>query len=111
MLLYTGSTEAPAYKKQVGALLKDREGLRERRLVVYTLLKDRFAKGLPPSKWQEGHPTGLPAREAENQFGLLLLGLDGGVKRDSQGFVPVEDLWAQIDGMPMRRAEIRNKGK
>lgn len=34
-----------------------------------------------------------------------------GVSRDSQDFVPLKDLGAQIDGMPMRRAEIRDNGK
>ncbi len=111
LLLYTRTTEAPAYRKQVRALLEDQEGLQERRLVVYTIFKDRFARGLPPSQWQEGLPAGLPARKADTEFGLMLLGLDGGIKRESQDFVPLRDLWAQIDGMPMRQAEIRNKGK
>lgn len=111
LLLYTRTTEAPAYRKQVRALLEDPDGMRERRLVVYTLLQDRFAQGLPPTQWQEGRPAGLPGRGIDNGFGLVLLGLDGGVKRDSQGFVPVEDLWGQIDGMPMRQAEIREKGR
>lgn len=111
LLLYTRTTEAPAYRKQVRALLEDPEGLRERRLVVYTIFKDRFARGLPPSQWQEGLPAGLPGRESDTGFGLVLIGLDGGIKRDSQEFVPLRDLWAQIDGMPMRQAEIRNKGK
>lgn len=40
---------------------------------------------------------------------LLLIGLDGGVKRSAPLDTPLTELLAQIDAMPMRRQEIRER--
>ena len=41
-----------------------------------------------------------------------LIGLDGGIKNQGAGKVPMELLFRQIDTMPMRQSEIRrNNGK
>jgi hypothetical protein len=39
----------------------------------------------------------------------LLIGLDGGIKNQGAGAVPMESLMRQIDSMPMRQSEIRRK--
>lgn len=38
-----------------------------------------------------------------------LIGLDGGIKNQGAGKVPIELLLRQIDSMPMRQSEIRRK--
>ncbi len=45
----------------------------------------------------------LPIRDAK--FEMLLIGKDGGIKQRWTGAVPLEDIFALIDGMPMRQAE------
>ena len=43
--------------------------------------------------------------------GLILVGKDGGIKLQQRLVVRPETLFNLIDGMPMRRAEIRKKSK
>ena len=42
--------------------------------------------------------------------GVVLIGKDGGVKFSGDFLVKPETLFSLIDGMPMRKAEIRRKG-
>ncbi|MEO0341702.1 MAG: DUF4174 domain-containing protein, partial [Bacteroidota bacterium] len=48
-------------------------------------------------------------KKQKDSFLFILIGKDGGVKLRSTSVVPLDDLFALIDGMPMRRAEIRRK--
>ncbi len=43
------------------------------------------------------------------EFAVLLIGKDDGVKLRSEEVVSSQELFALIDGMPMRRSEIRRK--
>lgn len=45
------------------------------------------------------------------RFAALLIGKDGGVKDRFDGPVAPADLYAQIDAMPMRRQESRERGR
>ena len=45
----------------------------------------------------------------EEPFEVVLIGLDGGVKLRKESPLSKEDLYAIIDGMPMRRAELNRK--
>ena len=46
---------------------------------------------------------------SETEFSVLLIGLDGGIKLRQDQIISREDLFAIIDGMPMRRSELRQK--
>lgn len=41
---------------------------------------------------------------------LILVGKDGGIKRRAGLDIDLREIFAQIDGMPMRRQEMRGKG-
>ena len=110
LLLLTDSLENPEYIRQTDALQQRPEELAERKLIVYTLNKGRYAKGIPPGPWNTGVAWKPDTRDVKTGFRIVLVGLDGGVKMDKQAFVPPEELWTLIDGMPMRRAELRTKG-
>lgn len=43
--------------------------------------------------------------------GLVLIGKDGGIKLQQSFTVPVKKLFVLIDGMPMRKSELRKKNK
>jgi hypothetical protein len=47
---------------------------------------------------------------ATDEFAVLLIGKDGGVKLRSSEVVSRDRIYALIDGMPMRRQEMRRKG-
>lgn len=109
LLLYTEDLKNPEYLRQVRELQENPEALEERRLIVFTLLKDRYAQGLPAAEWTIGERE-VPVRVKNTGFYLELIGLDGGRKLTKGEALPVSDLWSLIDGMPMRRAELQNKG-
>lgn len=44
-------------------------------------------------------------------FAVHLVGKDGGVKLRREGRVDLDELWAVIDAMPMRREEKRRRGR
>ncbi len=45
---------------------------------------------------------------ADHPFEMLLIGKDGGIKAAWRQAVPLTEIFALIDGMPMRRDESRN---
>ncbi|MBX2826989.1 MAG: DUF4174 domain-containing protein [Flavobacteriaceae bacterium] len=49
--------------------------------------------------------------KGEEDFKLLLIGLDGGIKLESSEIVKKQRLFDLIDSMPMRRTELRHKKK
>ena len=110
LLLFTNDIENPEYIRQIDSLKQQSEELVRRKLVVYSLSENRYAKGMPPGRWSEGDTREFRTKNNQTGFRVILIGLDGGVKMDENTFVPLQALWTLIDGMPIRRAEIRNKG-
>jgi hypothetical protein len=45
----------------------------------------------------------------QDEFAVLLVGKDGGIKLNRQNETRLEDIFALIDAMPMRREEMRQK--
>jgi len=45
----------------------------------------------------------------EDNFQVLLIGKDGGIKYRSHRFTPAQDFLDRIDAMPMRQVELRNQ--
>ena len=111
LLLYTDSLVHPQYQKMEEALLKGEKAVGSRKLVVYTIMGQQVSRGLPARTWQDNLPLREAGQNLDKGFGLELIGLDGGVKYRSTSAVPLEELWTLIDGMPMRRAELKNQGK
>ena len=106
LLLYTDDLANPQYERQIRELQRDWQGAEDRRIVVYTILKERYARGLPAESWvRKASPLKLPA----TGFYLELVGLDGGTKLREEQYQPIADLWSLIDGMPIRRSELSKK--
>lgn len=58
---------------------------------------------------QGSHPWRKRYNLTDDQFALLLVGKDGGVKRRVQEPISPDLLFQQIDQMPMRRREMREE--
>lgn len=108
LVIQAESPEDPAFRQQRDALLSEREGLRERDMLVYARFGDGtvapvFGTGLSASR-MKSHSKPLFDRPG---FTIVLLGKDGGVKKTSRTPLPAGDFFALIDTMPMRRQEMR----
>lgn len=91
------------------ALERERAGVIDRRLTVYRLLANRGMRADEPLD-----PRLLG--ELRRRFGatpdtraLILIGLDGGIKRRNGLDTPLAAVFAQIDAMPMRADELRRR--
>lgn len=107
ILLFAPSSENAVLKAQLERLVSHEEELEDRDLKIFQLFE---ASGL--LEGQELSEEGVRAVRAQfkaplDSFLFVLIGKDGGVKRRSAEFISVEDLFAQIDSMPMRQREMR----
>ena len=115
LLVFAAGDRDPQYAKLAGELSARTSDMAERDVVVVTCLGTR-----------DGHvrefddPAGgeklLTVEDVEalrlrfdvelNDFCMVLIGLDGTEKRRDAEAVPLDDLFAEIDAMPMRREEM-----
>lgn len=97
-------------QQQLQVLEEDVEGLMERKLIVVQLAESESRIHLPkPLPLELNEKDQKRFRASGKPFSFILIGLDGGVKLRSHELVSREYLYALIDGMPMRRAELREK--
>lgn len=111
-ILVLGATSADDadLERQLDAVRATASGFAERDMLLVVVLEDgasqageRVLSAAEASGVRRA--LGLP----QGTFSLRLVGKDGGVKRATDAFVPMGDMFAQIDAMPMRRAEMRER--
>lgn len=109
VLVFAGREDANL-KTQVEDLLADKAALAEREMLVVAVVGDRVSAAFGA---MHGIATADALREAyavapDAPFTMILIGKDGGEKLRQSKPVPAKDVFALIDGMPMRRNEARN---
>ena len=109
ILLFAPDHQHAELARQLHLLTQFNNQVTERDLVTYQIF----------SKQSGIHPSGKEIREAETEdffhhyqvdketFTFILVGKDGTVKLRRTKVVDLEELFSLIDGMPMRRAEMR----
>ena len=107
LLICSSDTTSAAYQEQLDFLTQNKAGLKERKLKTYVIQPDGYFllgdNQIHSSKaWNNFNKRGRP-------FLFQLIGLDGGVKLTKEVPVLQSELFALIDGMPMRRAELRKR--
>ncbi len=88
---------------QQEALNEVREGLAERDLDVIVLIASEVVE---PDRQFLMHDFKLVPHE---DFTGWLIGKDGGIKQTYKKLVSADDLFRTIDGMPMRRQEMKHE--
>ncbi len=82
--------------------------LKERKLLFFHLDEN----GLLESNFEgKINVDELLLKNREGQISWVLIGLDGGTKRNEKGKAKLNEILAIIDAMPMRQSEIRRKGR
>ena len=111
LLLIADEIENEDVDQQISEIRTNTKQLEERKLVTFLLTKEKSYMGYSfeellsnPSLYKKYKVTKAP-------FEMVLIGLDGGVKERYTAYQPLEDIFTLIDGMPMRRAELRKKGE
>jgi len=111
LLLVDKSADTNALTSQLAVLNADKKGLAERGLIVFRVTPNAVFSS-------DGTMTKLNPQKLYGNFnleanfkGIVLLGKDGGVKMRDPFEVTRQRIFTLIDGMPMRKSEIRNSGE
>lgn len=107
LLILTTENSQYLHQEQMMILQHNREGLEERKLVIYSVMPHQYKKGMDSAKWMKSSRVHDRYSEEGKEFEVILMGLDGGVKLRQSEILSIEKLFATIDAMPMRRNEIR----
>jgi len=95
---------------QLSKLQQDIPGLKERKLLVYQFSNKGYKKGLSDTyNWQPTTSETAITLSKNPTFTVYLIGLDGGIKMKKHKVVNLSTIFSLIDGMPMRRAELRGQ--
>lgn len=100
------------YLEQLRDLQAHRAGLDERKLIVYQFCGEQFRTGTDEkSEWEKADMAILRKikKDANDNFSVTLMGLDGGVKLQQSGVLTTGELFEIIDAMPMRAREINRQ--
>ena len=115
LVLKTDSKQNDNFVNQLQELKQHKVGLIERKLVLYTVIEDMVYfdnfKSKDPASYKLNDLDELSDIFGSEDYEIILIGLDGGIKvRDIQK-TSIKQLFEIIDVMPMRRRELKNKGK
>lgn len=108
LLFFDVSRESNAINSQLEKFSEVREEIVDRDLILFVATP----KGIFT---EDGHPQEMPLRDiyqtvnvSEKFKGVVLIGKDGGVKLEKDFEINPQLVFDLIDGMPMRRAEMRS---
>lgn len=106
LLIYSEDDSGNMIKEQLNHLLENKEGLKERKLILFQLNQTKYRQVFPKTTdWKtRGDANKI---DSENEFAVYLIGLDGGIKLKQEKILILEKLFQTIDSMPMRQAEMR----
>lgn len=108
VLIITKDLTSNIFKRQNETLASKTEELKQRKILIYKIIPENYQFEYSNKNIIQNDKVFRKYNKADNMFKLILIGLDGGIKLEQTEFLSTEKLFAVIDGMPMRRSEIRN---
>jgi len=109
VLIITKDLTSDIFKRQNETLASKNEELKQRKILIYKIIPENYQFEYSNKNTIQNDKMFRKYNKADSMFKLILIGLDGGIKLEQTEFLSTEELFAVIDGMPMRRSEIRNK--
>ena len=106
-VLIVASKNTDKLQQQVDSLTKNIKGIEERKLAIYQVTPNGYAKGTRRNNWTKTTNFYKKIKKRKDDFEVILIGLDGGVKLRQTEILSLEKLFTLIDGMPMRRQELK----
>ncbi|MEO9894421.1 DUF4174 domain-containing protein [Aurantibacter sp.] len=114
LIIKTDDENSKIYKEQLNEFKNSIQDQIERKFVLYQVIGDSFV--FRNYKNSALNSSGLVTEEftktmlrKNNNFEIILLGLDGGIKLRQTRLLKKNRLYEIVDSMPMRSAEIKNK--
>lgn len=107
VIVFEDSKNDTIYQKQIAALKSDLGALEERKLLLLQNSDNKITDQYGSIYNNELLADIESLRKQKDHFEILLIGLDGGVKLRNSTLVSQKNLFTLIDGMPMRKAELK----
>lgn len=111
VVVVTNDIKSKEYVDQINILKKELSELEERKIMVYSILPKKYTSGLLNKEWISSTKVYNRLNKKKESFKVFLIGLDGGIKLNQSSVLTKDKLFTLIDGMPMRRQELKNKLK
>lgn len=109
IVVFTADESSELFTQQLDELQSDREGLDDRKLVLYSITPTHVRKGWENGEWEVSNESLNHILEAKGNFEVVLLGLDGSVKLRQDQLLKRDKLYNIIDSMPMRRHALKSR--
>ena len=110
LVIFSPGGDDPNLQLQDAALGAEQDGLVERHMTVIHILADNVVSIDGKPQVGSGEHFHEHFGVTKDEFRVLLIGKDGGVKLDRDRPVSVGELFSLIDSMPMRRYEMQQNG-
>lgn len=117
LIIKTKEEHSKKYQHQIDQFSNSIAELRDRKIVIYRIIGSKYSRRdyKNTDVKQENHEevslnVAKEILKEQNDFEIILIGLDGGIKLRKTDLVKKEELFNKIDSMPMRKAELRNSG-
>lgn len=112
LLVFAPSSSHPAYQQQMQLFDKYKSSFHERDLVLVQVV----ANGKSFANTEQIDPAAAAGlrdclKVSNQDFCVVLVGKDGGVKRRDTTPIQAKAIFNEIDAMPMRRQEMRERGR
>jgi hypothetical protein len=110
LLVFAPSQDNPAYQRQMQLFEAQRAGFKERDLLLVELLAEGTSR-MNSQTLDEANVAELRSRfkVAPQEFRVILVGKDGTAKRRDSNPIQPEVIFNEIDAMPMRQREMRQR--
>ena len=110
IILLIDDVDSALYQEQVEQFKAVAKQMTERKLIVYHVTPKMYQTGIQTLTTPQSTQLYQQYKKSDASFEVLLIGLDGGIKFQRNTLLPCTELFAIIDVMPMRKAELkRNK--
>ena len=104
------------YRDQLKEINDVNKELKERKLVVYTIVGDKYKvtnyqSKISDNSWEATNELFGDLLDENYDFRVILIGLDGSIKLEKTTVLTRKELFNIIDSMPMRMNELRKNRK
>jgi len=113
LIVKTLNSDSEKFNEQLNEFKNSNLELKERKIVLYKIVQDEFSSinfitndSVNSRKVSEITTQNILYQKED--FEVILVGLDGGLKLKQGDVLLKEELFRIIDSMPMRKNEIRN---
>ncbi|PIV97314.1 MAG: hypothetical protein COZ16_06205 [Flavobacteriaceae bacterium CG_4_10_14_3_um_filter_31_253] len=110
LLISTSDENSQELEKQFAILEKHPKELLERKIIIYSFTKKSYKLNFD-NNWKKSEELFSSFIPKKDVFTIRLIGLDGGIKLEQNRVLSSEKLFTVIDGMPMRKNEIRKNNQ